>query len=111
MLTEAHNKVLKDPLAIDLYPSFFAKSRSVLCLFPRSSMPLALNLTGGKMLWLHQVPRESSLGPYRLICSELQGNQGCACVSTQLAEEGKSDQLCTCKGDLQLYKREKHTFS
>lgn len=50
MLTEARNKMLKDPLGIDPYPSFFAKSRSVFCFFPRSPIPLALNLTVGKML-------------------------------------------------------------
>lgn len=56
MLTEACNKVPKDPLGIDPYPSsglfffFFAKSRSVFGLFPRSPIPPALILTDGKML-------------------------------------------------------------
>lgn len=49
---EARKKELKDSLGINPYTFFFffAKSHRVFSLFPRTPIPLALNLTTGKML-------------------------------------------------------------
>lgn len=50
ILTEACNKVLKAPLVVDPYPSFFCKIRQCALLVHREPSPLTLNLTHGKLL-------------------------------------------------------------